>query len=275
MERRCSRRSRKDPFSVVLLDEFEKAAAPIWDLFLQVFDDGRLTDQQGRTADFRRCIVILTSNIGSALAHRPGLGFKAEHGRFRSELIEDELKRTFRPEFLNRIDRVVVFRPFERAQMRALLEKELADALRRRGLRTRPWAVELDESAVEFLIESGFTPDLGARPLKRALDRHLLTPIARAIVEHAVPEGDQFLLVGTGSGGLDVKFVDPDATAERERDSDAELPTAMDLRALALNARFDERAVRFLLDEVQRIRATVDGEIARAEGLRAGCHAGL
>jgi ATP-dependent Clp protease ATP-binding subunit ClpC len=253
---------RKDPFSVVLLDEFEKAAAPIWDLFLQVFDDGRLTDQQGRTADFRRCIVILTSNIGSALAHRPGVGFKAEHGRFRGELIEEELKRTFRPEFLNRIDRVVIFRPFERAQMRALLEKELADALRRRGLRTRPWAVELDESAVEFLIENGFTPDLGARPLKRALDRHLLTPIARAIVEHAVPEGDQFLLVGTGSDGLDVKFVDPDATVGKERDSDAELPTAMDLRALALNAQFDERAVRFLLDEVQRIRTTVEREIA-------------
>ena len=122
--------------------------------------------------------------------------------------------------------------------------------------------MELDESAVEFLIENGFTPDLGARPLKRALDRHLLTPIAEAIVEHAVPEGDQFLLVGTGPGGLDVKFVDPDATAEAERDSDAEMPSAMDLRALALNARFDERAVRFLLDEVQRIRTTVDGEIA-------------
>ena len=154
---------RKDPFAVILLDEFEKAAAPIWDLFLQVFDDGRLTDQQGRTADFRRSIIILTSNVGSALAHRPGVGFKVEHGRFRTELIEDELKRTFRPEFLNRIDRVVIFRPFARAEMRALLEKELADALERRGLRTRPWAVELDESAIEFLIEQGFTPEVRAR----------------------------------------------------------------------------------------------------------------
>ena len=83
---------REDPFAVVLLDEFEKAAPPIWDLFLQVFDDGRLTDQQGRTADFRRSIIILTSNVGSALAHRPGVGFKAEHGRFRHELIEKELQ---------------------------------------------------------------------------------------------------------------------------------------------------------------------------------------
>jgi ATP-dependent Clp protease ATP-binding subunit ClpC len=252
---------RKDPFSVILLDEFEKAAAPIWDLFLQVFDDGRLTDQQGRTADFRRSIIILTSNVGSALAHRPGVGFKAEHGRFRTELIQEELKRTFRPEFLNRIDQVVVFRPFERAQMRALLAKELAEALGRRGLRTRPWAVELDESAIEFLIEQGFSPTLGARPLKRAIERYLLAAIARPIVEQDVPEGDQFLLVGTGAEGLDVRFVDPDAPDERERDADAETPAALDLRSLALREHADDRAARFLLDELARIRATVEGEL--------------
>ena len=252
---------RKDPFAVILLDEFEKAAAPIWDLFLQVFDDGRLTDQQGRTADFRRSIIILTSNVGSALAHRPGLGFKAEHGRFRSELIQEELKRTFRPEFLNRIDQVVVFRPFERAQMRALLEKELAEALGRRGLRTRPWAVELDESAIEFLIEQGFSPTLGARPLRRAIEQHLLASIARPIVEQAVPEGDQFLLVSAGPEALEVKFVDPDAPEERERDADAETPAALDLRSLALREHADEKAARFLLDELARIRSTVEGEL--------------
>ena len=254
---------RKDPFSVILLDEFEKAAAPIWDLFLQVFDDGRLTDQQGRTADFRRSIIILTSNVGSALAHRPGVGFKAEHGRFRTELIQDELKRTFRPEFLNRIDQVVVFRPFERAQMRALLEKELAEALARRGLRTRPWAVELDESAIEFLVEQGFSPSLGARPLKRAIERYLLTAIARPIVEQAVQEGDQFLLVSAGVGALDVKFVDPDAPEEPSRDADAESPSALDLRSLALREHADERAARFLLDELARIRTTVEGNLRR------------
>jgi ATP-dependent Clp protease ATP-binding subunit ClpC len=252
---------RKDPFSVILLDEFEKAAAPIWDLFLQVFDDGRLTDQQGRTADFRRSIIILTSNVGSALAHRPGLGFKAEHGRFRTELIQEELKRTFRPEFLNRIDQVVIFRPFERAEMRALFEKELADALGRRGLRTRPWAVELDESAIDFLIEQGFSPSLGARPLKRAIEQHLLAAIARPIVEQAVPEGDQFLLVSAGAGSLDVKFVDPDAPEDAERDADAETAAALDLRSLALREHADERAARFLLDELARIRSTVEGEL--------------
>ena len=260
---------RKDPFAVILLDEFEKAAAPIWDLFLQVFDDGRLTDQQGRTADFRRSIIILTSNVGSALAHRPAVGFKAEHGHFRSELIQEELKRTFRPEFLNRIDQVVIFRPFERAKMRALLEKELAEALVRRGLRSRPWAVELDESAIEFLIEQGFSPSLGARPLKRAIERHLLSAIARPIVEQAVPEGDQFLLVSAGAAGLDVTFVDPDAAEEPTRDADAETVAALDLRSLALREHADERAARFLLDELARIRATVEG------GLRARKDAAL
>jgi ATP-dependent Clp protease ATP-binding subunit ClpC len=260
---------RKDPFAVILLDEFEKAAPPIWDLFLQVFDDGRLTDQQGRTADFRRSIIILTSNVGSALAHRPGVGFKAEHGRFRTELIQEELKRTFRPEFLNRIDQVVIFRLFERAEVRALLEKELAEALDRRGLRTRPWAVELDESAIDFLIDKGFSPSLGARPLKR----YLLALIARPIVEQAVPEGDQFLLVSAADESLAVTFVDPDAAEEPTRDADAESPTTLDLRSLALRDHADRRAARFLLDEVARLRATVEGDLrARKEVALATMH---
>jgi ATP-dependent Clp protease ATP-binding subunit ClpC len=105
---------RRDPFSVVLLDEFEKAAPPIWDLFLQVFDDGRLTDHHGRSVDFRRCVIILTSNIGSSIARRPTLGFERSEEPFRPEAIERAVKQSFRPEFLNRLDRVVVFRPFDR-----------------------------------------------------------------------------------------------------------------------------------------------------------------
>src|SRR5262245_10291075 len=253
---------RKEPFAVVLLDEFEKAAEPVWDLFLQLFDDGRLTDQQGRTADFRRCVIIMTSNLGSALAHRPGAGFGAEHGRFREELIERELTRTFRIEFLNRIDRVVVFHPFERAEMRALLEKELSQALARRGLRTRPWAIELDESAIEFLIEQGFSPELGARPLKRALDRHLLTRIAAEIVQQAAPEGDQFLLVSASGDGLVVQFVDPDAVeGGEERDVDTETSRALDVRAVALSGHGDERTARFLEDELARTASTIEADV--------------
>jgi ATP-dependent Clp protease ATP-binding subunit ClpC len=255
---------RKDPFAVVLLDEFEKSAAPVWDVFLQVFDDGRLTDRQGREVDFRRAVIVLTSNVGSAIARDGGVGFVTSDA-FSSGDVEKAVKRTFRPEFLNRIDRLVVFRPFERGQMRALLDKELADALVRRGLRGRPWAIEIDDSAYEFIIEQGFSPQLGARPLKRAVERYLLTPLAAAIVEKAVPEGDQFLFVTAPTGErIDVTFVDPDAgepaEAPLDHEPEADEAAALDLRALALSPRDDERAGRFLLDELRRVSTAIRGD---------------
>jgi ATP-dependent Clp protease ATP-binding subunit ClpC len=253
---------RRDPFAVVLLDEFEKAAAPIWDLFLQVFDDGRLTDQQGRVADFRRCVIVLTSNVGSAISIRRGVGFASEPDPFRSEKVLDELKRSFRPEFLNRIDRVVVFRPFERAQMRALLDKELREVLERRGLRGRPWAVELDESAYAFLIDKGFTPELGARPLKRAVEQHLLAPLAAAIVEQTVPEGEQFLLISASQeGGIAVTFVDPDAEAPEAVDPiEPTEAVPANIRAIALTPRTDPRTTTFLLDQLRWTAEAVRAE---------------
>jgi ATP-dependent Clp protease ATP-binding subunit ClpC len=253
---------RKDPFAVVLLDEFEKAAAPIWDLFLQVFDDGRLTDQQGRVADFRRCVIVLTSNVGSAISIRRGVGFASEPEQFRPGKVLQELKRSFRPEFLNRIDRVVVFQPFERAQMRALLDKELRDVLERRGLRGRPWAVELDESAYAFLVEKGFTPELGARPLKRAVEQHLLAPLAAAIVEQNVPEGEQFLLVSASrETGIAVTFVDPDAGVPEpvEAPEPAETVPA-NVKAIALTPRADPRTTKFLLDQLSWTAGAIRAE---------------
>ena len=121
------------------------------------------------------------------------------------------MTRAFRPEFLNRIDRTVVFRPLSRPVMREILAGELEAVLARRGLRGRQWAVEFDDSALEFLLAEGFTPDLGARPLKRAVERHFLTPLALAIAGHDYPGGDQFLFVRAGGDGLKVTFVDPDA----------------------------------------------------------------
>jgi ATP-dependent Clp protease ATP-binding subunit ClpC len=247
---------RKEPFAVVLLDEFEKAAQPIWDLFLQVFDEGRLTDRQGRTVDFRRTVIVLTSNLGSPLAQAPSVGFDPADQAFSSAGIERAIRTSFRPEFLNRLDRVVVFRPFERSAMRALLDKELADALARRGLRGRPWAVEMDDSAYAFLIEKGFSRELGARPLKRALERYLLAPLATAIVEQSVPEGDQFLLVTASGDRIEVAFVDPDA--EPERADDSEPVAALELRAAARAPRGDEPSVRFVLAELARVSAAVD-----------------
>jgi ATP-dependent Clp protease ATP-binding subunit ClpC len=201
---------RKQPFAVVLLDEFEKAHPQVWDLFLQVFDDGRLTDRRGNTADFRHCVLIMTSNLGATLPHGASIGFSPEQAQFAAGAVERAVGRAFRREFVNRIDRVVVFRPLGRGIMRDLLRKELNDVLRRRGLRTRQWAVEWDESAIDFLLEKGFTADLGARPLKRAIERYLLSPLALTIVNHQFPEGDQFLFVhARGGQSLDVELFRP------------------------------------------------------------------
>jgi len=248
---------RRDPFSVVLLDEFEKAAAPVWDVFLQVFDDGRLTDAHGRVVDFRRCVVVLTSNVGSAITAGPGVGFERAADRFSEALADRALRTTFRPELLNRIDRVVMFRPFERSSMRSLLDKELAEALARRGLRERPWAVEVDESAYTFLIEKGFSPTLGARPLRRAIEQYVLAPVAAAIVEQTVPAGDRFLFVSAPGGArIEVEFVDPDADASVDLAEEPGSP--LELARLARRGRGDEQAVQYVLSETRRVAAAVE-----------------
>ena len=221
---------RRQPFSVVLLDEFEKANHRVWDLFLQVFDDGRLTDRLGRTADFRHALILMTSNLGANIPSGLGLGFLDRRGAFSVDSVRREVEKVFSKEFLNRIDRVVVFRPLGRDTMREILRKELDEVFRRRGLRNRQWAVEWDDAVADFLLEKGITADLGARPLKRAIDRYVLTPLARTIVDHKFPEGDQFLFVTSTGSELQVRFVDPDAPepeegAEEERAEreDAEL----------------------------------------------------
>ena len=202
---------RQQPFSVVLLDEFEKAHPKVWDIFLQVFDDARITDRRGQTADFRHAVIILTSNLGAAIPTGLSLGFGGRTQGFDPDEVHRAVEKVFRKEFINRLDRVVVFRPLSRDLMREILQKELVTAFQRRGLRNRTWAVEWDEAAIEFLLEKGFTPDLGARPLKRAVEQYLLSPLAMTIVRHQVPEGDQFLFVSCKEGQLDVTFVDPDA----------------------------------------------------------------
>ncbi|MEO6597797.1 MAG: AAA family ATPase [Planctomycetota bacterium] len=199
-------RIREQPFSVVLFDEIEKAHPMVFDLFLQVFDEGRLTDRRGRTADFRHAIVIMTSNLGVRDFEGAGLGFGG-----REPDLHKALEEVFRREFLNRIDRVVVFRALDPATLREVLHKELDLVLQRRGLQRRPWAVEWDESALQFLLAQGCSPTLGARPLRRAIERHVLAPLAAAIVTEHTPAGDQFLFVRSDGRAVQVEFVDPDA----------------------------------------------------------------
>ena len=202
-------RVRKQPFSVILLDEFEKAHGNVWDLFLQVFDDGRLSDAAGNVADFRHCIIIMTSNLGATSHQGPALGFGAKAATFSSDQIMRAIGQAFRPEFVNRLDKVIVFQPLRRDLMREILQKELRNVLERRGLRNREWAVEWENSAIEFLLDRGFSPELGARPLKRAIDQYLLAPLAATIVEHRFPQGDQFLFVRSDGKAIQVEFVDP------------------------------------------------------------------
>ncbi|PWU19998.1 MAG: hypothetical protein C5B48_13040, partial [Candidatus Rokuibacteriota bacterium] len=250
---------RAKPFSVVLLDEFEKAHRTVWSVFLQLFDDGRLTDHQGRTADFRQCVVILTSNHGAAVDSRTPLGFGGVEGpRFRPAQVERELSKAFRPELLNRLDRIVVFRPFQRDQVRALLERELSQVLERRGFRNRPWAVEWDEAALEFLAERGFSPELGARPLKRAVESYLLAPLAEAIVSRAFPEGEQFLFVTAQKDRIEVTFVDPDAEEEEELERTEE--DVLRLERLVLGPRSGREEMAFLQTELARLQAIIKGE---------------
>ena len=254
---------RKQPFSVLLLDEFEKAHSNIWDVFLQVFDDGRLTDRNGRTADLRHCVIILTSNLGSAIPRGPGLGFGGRSGTFDPATVVKSVERSFRPEFLNRLDRVVVFRPLGREIMRSLLENELTSVLRRRGFRMQPWAVEWDEAAVDFLIEQGFSAELGARPLKRAVEQHLLTRIATAIVERQFPEGDQFLFITARDGtGLDVAFVDPDAD---EAAPAATAAAGLTLASVALEPQGSEAEAAYLRSELDMLVERVASWEARKQ----------
>jgi ATP-dependent Clp protease ATP-binding subunit ClpC len=211
-----TQRIRKQPFAVVLLDEFEKAHPNVWDLFLQVFDDGRLTDASGHTADFRHAIILLTSNLGATAHQHSGLGFLPGAASFSREQVLRAVNQNFRPEFVNRLDSVIVFRPLTRELMRNILAKELRLVLERRGLRHREWAVEWESSALEFLLDKGFTATMGARPLKRAVDQYLLAPLAATIVEHRFPVGDQFLFVRSDGMQIEVEFVDPDQPAAEQ-----------------------------------------------------------
>lgn len=267
-------RIRQQPFSVVLLDEFEKADPAVWNLFLQVFDAGRLTDPAGNTADFRHSILILTSNVGSEASTLGRVGFGGGPAGARSPDLDAALKATFSPEFLNRLDRVLAFRPLSLGVMRRILHKELALVLKRRGLRTRSWAVEWEDSALDFLLERGFDPALGARPLRRAIERHLLAPLALTIADRRVPQGDQFLFVRSNGARLEVAFVDPDAPpgepAVRAIPPGPSTAPAPDARALALDCQGTRAELEALTQRLALLRAVVDApawQAARDAGL--------
>jgi ATP-dependent Clp protease ATP-binding subunit ClpB len=168
---------RRRPYAVILLDEIEKAHPEVFNVLLQLLDDGRLTDGQGRTVDFRNTVVIMTSNIRSP----------------------EQLREQFRPEFLNRIDEIVEFSPLEREQLTEIVDLQL-ERLRER-LAERRIALEVTDAAKELVVEEGWDPVYGARPLKRAIQRLLENPLARELLEGRFAEGD-VVLVDARNGEL-------------------------------------------------------------------------
>jgi ATP-dependent Clp protease ATP-binding subunit ClpB len=188
---------RRRPYSVILLDEIEKAHPDVFNVLLQVFDDGRLTDGHGRTVDFRNTLLIMTSNVGSQYLQDPGLSESA-----RQELITRALREKFRPEFLNRVDEIVFFHSLDRAMIEKIVDIQL-EHLRRR-LAERQVEVELSPAARAWLAEVGYDPVFGARPLKRAIQKHVQDPLAMKMLEGEVKPGDR-VLVEAGPGGLEIR----------------------------------------------------------------------
>ncbi len=187
-------RVRRRPYAVILLDEIEKAHPDVFNLLLQVFEDGRLTDSFGRKVDFRNTIVIMTSNVGAELIRRTGsLGFKTQkeeitYQEMKEKLLE-EVKRTFKPEFLNRIDDTIVFRPLVKEDLQRIIDIELGFVAAR--LKEQNITLEVSQEAKDFLIEKGFDPIFGARPLKRTIQRFVEDYLASEIISKKLKEGSK------------------------------------------------------------------------------------
>ncbi len=187
---------RRRPYAVVLFDEIEKAHHEVFDILLQVLDDGRLTDGQGRTVNFKNTVIIMTSNVGSPI-------IKQMAGRDEEEIrhaVMSELDRTLRPEFLNRIDEVILFHSLEREHIKQIVDIQLRRL--QKLLAERRITIALTENAKEYLAEIGYDPVFGARPLKRVIQREIQDPLARAILEGRVREGEHVMVDADEQGIL-------------------------------------------------------------------------
>jgi ATP-dependent Clp protease ATP-binding subunit ClpB len=192
---------RRRPYSVVLLDEIEKAHQDAFNVLLQLLDDGRLTDGQGRTVDFRNTVIIMTSNLGSYVYADPTASLED-----RREKVLAEVRATFRPEFLNRVDEVIVFQPLGRDEIAQIVDIQLR-ALEQR-LAARKLAVELSDAARDYLADKGFDPTYGARPLKRLIQREVQDALAMKLLAGEIREGDT-VEIDRSADGLEFPVADP------------------------------------------------------------------
>jgi ATP-dependent Clp protease ATP-binding subunit ClpB len=196
---------RRRPYSVVLLDEIEKAHTDVFNVLLQLLDDGRLTDGQGRTVDFRNAIVIMTSNLGAVIFQDPTAAREA-----RAEKVMAEVRAHFRPEFVNRIDEIVVFDALTREDIERIVDIQMR-GLRER-LSERKLQLELTDDARAYLANAGYDPQFGARPLKRLIQREIQDPLAIELLSGEVREGDT-VVVESGPGGLELRVAERAETA--------------------------------------------------------------
>jgi ATP-dependent Clp protease ATP-binding subunit ClpB len=188
---------RRKPYSVVLFDEVEKAHPDVFNILLQVLDDGRLTDSQGRVIDFKNTVIVMTSNLGSSDVRELGEGASDEDVR---ATVMNAVSQHFRPEFINRIDELVVFHSLKKSQIRGIADIQL-DRLRAR-LAERDIRLNVDDQAFDILIDAGFDPVYGARPLKRAIQQQVENPLAQKILSGVFTAGDT-ILISAENGELD------------------------------------------------------------------------
>ncbi len=210
-------RIRRRPYAVVLLDEVEKAHPDVFNMLLQIMEEGRLTDSFGRHVDFKNVILIMTSNIGADLikgGQRFGFGQRDEvqdYDRIRKALL-GEVEKFFRPEFINRLDEIIVFKPLVKDDLYNIIEIELAKV--RERLQAKGMKLELDKAAKDFLIEKGYNPDFGARPLRRALGQYIEDPLAEALLSGEYKPGQQINV--TRKEGADNLFFQAESLPESE-----------------------------------------------------------
>jgi ATP-dependent Clp protease ATP-binding subunit ClpB len=182
---------RRKPYSVVLFDEIEKAHPDVFNVLLQVLDDGRITDSQGRTVDFKNTILIMTSNIGSAYLLE-GIDENGEITEAAENYVMNDLRAHFRPEFLNRLDETILFKPLTKSDIRSIINLLLSDLNKR--LSDKELCLEMTEEAKDFITEHGYDPVYGARPLKRYVQKHVETLAARIILQGDVLAGDTIVI---------------------------------------------------------------------------------
>jgi ATP-dependent Clp protease ATP-binding subunit ClpC len=216
---------RRRPYQIVLFDEIEKAHPDVWNALLQILEDGRLTDGQGRVVDFRNTVLIMTSNIGTQFAKLGGaLGFvrsadRDDEERESKKKIDEGLKRTFRPEFLNRVDEIIIFHTLSLEHMERIVDLQMTEI--RERMMERGITIELAEAARKWLAEEGYDPAFGARPLRRTLQRHVESPLSKRILRGEFEVGDHVLADVEQAEGEDGGLV-----FEKQEPIPVELPKA-------------------------------------------------